>query len=93
MDEVESVRTPRKDLPKDDHWTSNGETCKSGPNTLLPANVHTSSSLITCTPGMVTNHGPGDAEEIGTSTVADETSEEKWTCYTELPAKNDLEDR
>lgn len=91
LDENEPDVSPRKDLPKEDHKTPNRETCKVGHNTFLPANVHTSSSFITCTPGIVTNHGPGDAEEMGTSTVADETPVEKCTCYTELPTVSELE--
>ncbi len=73
----ESCNSPAEENPKEDHCTSNREACKPGHNTFLPANVHTGPLFITCTPGIVTNDEPGDAEEMGTSTVADETCEEK----------------
>ncbi len=84
---VEHECSPREIDPCKNHCTSNSETCKPGPDTLLSTNVHTNSLLLTCSPGMVTNKGPGDAEEMGTSTVTDETPEEKCTCYTDLPTK------
>ncbi len=72
------------EMVKEDHVTSNCEACESDCNTLLPANVHTNSLDMTTAPGIVTNDEPGDAEEIGTPAIANDTHFEKCECYTNL---------